>query len=615
MEGESNLAKRYADTTGEDFDQVLKRWDGSPDKIVEDLFRVRNLDTGDVEPLKLFYPYQHKALYAYFYGDSTTINVYKGRRIGFSFIFSLAIFLDALANPGTFYPIVSVKKETAQNRIEDIYDLIDMCVLDVPLDTENKGEIVLWNGSTIEAFSGGVDSDRGADPARTVFIDEMAFLDDQADTMRVFRPFISLGEEGKFLQVSTPKVDNDLFMETHRDGTETGYADENGNSVPVSEVETEVMDNGQEKHYRITDDGEREGVERVPVSIKQPSFKDAENINIHESLLAQGVEPVRPDMDIEVVEDERSQDPEGFAQEYLCRPISDEYRFFSKQAIERAQKRGEADHYTSGLNATPQYGGTMVMGADIGVTHDDTVLAVYEHCGDARRGERYLRYWEIVDEDTLTGTPGINGKPDRANGNHLAQRMAYVANELDVEHVIYDETGVGQFVKSTLKRKIGRGVHPFNFTDKEAVRQMAHDLNYSLRNDNVSLLPSETMARQLESVIKKKDEDYQTAKFSGKEYAPDGKDDVAMALILGAYPSMLADDTSRQLEERERDFEADYSQGTQGPLDELRQLYSGSQTRSGGTSDPKKAFTLQATRSDRRYNSRHGRSQRGNSYR
>lgn len=594
MEGESNLAEKYAEVTGEDFDKVLDRWDGAPDKIVEDLFRVRNLDTGDVEPLKLFTPYQTKALYAYFYGDSTTINVYKGRRIGFSFIFSLAIFVDALANPGTFYPIVSVKKDTAQNRIEDIYDLIDMCVLDVPLETENKGEIELWNGSTIEAFSGGVDSDRGADPARTVFIDEMAFLDDQADTMRVFRPFISLGEKGKFLQVSTPKVDNDLFMETHRDGTETGLADENGNQVPVG----------------------TEDAESVPISIKQPSFKNAEDINIDQSLIEQDVTPVRPDMDISVVEDERSQDPEGFAQEYLCRPISDEYRFFSKDAIERAQNRGAADNYTSGLSATPQYGGTMVMGADIGVTHDDTVLTVYEHCGDARRGERYLRYWEIVNEEKLATTPGLDGEPDRSNGNHLAHRMAYVANRLDVEHVIYDETGVGQFVKSILKRKIGRGVHPFNFTDKEAVRQMAHDLNYSLRNDNVSLMPSKTMARQLESVIKKKDEDFQTAKFTGKEFAPEGKDDIAMALILGAYPSVLADDTSRQLTAREETHEANYAEGTQGPLDEVRQLYSGKQARSGGTSDPKKAFSLQSSRQGRSYSSgRHGSrptSRRGN---
>lgn len=510
-----SLAKKYADTTGEDFDVVRERWDGAPEQIIEDLFRVRDADTREERPLELFDPYQPRAIRAYFYSDSSTINVYKGRRIGMTFVFLLCMTLDALRDPHTFYPIVCPSQKAAKKRIEDVKDILDMCILDFgddELPTDNSDKLGFWNGSRIEAFTAGADSSRGDDPARAVFMDEMAFFEDQKQTLQAFRAFVSLGNSSKMIQVSTPKVQDDTFMQTHRRGTVTGYADDNGSPV-----------------YATAEDATK-----VPVSIQQASFKNPEDIDIYESLHEQDVEPVRPDMNLQAVEEERAEDPQGFAQEYLCRPISEEYRFFSSDTIDAAQERGAADDYQYGLGVGACEGGTMFMAADIGITSDDTAVTVWEHTGDVERGERKLRYYEVVDEQSIAES-GIRN-PDRGNPNHVVHRLADIYEQMGCEHFIYDSTGVGNPFKSIIRRRIGRGAHPFNFTDKESVRDMAHDLNYGLHNDLVTLVPDRKMSEQLKSIVKEKDEDYQTAKFTGKEYAPEGKDDVAMSVILGAYP-------------------------------------------------------------------------------
>ena len=60
MEELEELAERFAEhgTEAEDAEAILNRWTGHPERIAEDIFRVRNLDSGDIEDLSLFYPYQ-----------------------------------------------------------------------------------------------------------------------------------------------------------------------------------------------------------------------------------------------------------------------------------------------------------------------------------------------------------------------------------------------------------------------------------------------------------------------------------------------------------------------------------------------------------------------------
>jgi hypothetical protein len=510
-----DLAEQFGQQTGKDFDDVLQRWNKKPENIVEDLFRVRDVDTRQARPLKLFSPYQPQALHAYFFGDSSKINVYKGRRIGATFIFLIAITLDAISHPKTFYPIVCPSEEASKSRLEDIYDILDMCVLNVETPTDNSKKCVFGNGSRIEAFTGGSDSARGDDPARAVLIDEMAFVEDQEDMQRAFNAFIALGDNNKMIQVSTPKVNNDLFMRTHRRGSPTGF-DEDGNSIPIT--------------------------------IKQPSFKDPDSIDIHTSLFEQDATPVRPDMNLSVVEDERASDPAGFAQEYLCSPVDNSYRFFNEEEISAAQERGSGSDYVCGPVAEAQYGGMMVMSADLAFGGaDDTVITIWEHRGGARRGNRYLRHWEVVTEDTIRAA----GEPDpsKTNPNHVATRIAHLFRRMDCEHVVYDETGGGQGFKDILREKIGRGVHPFNFSDKESMNQMMHDFNYALSNNNVTLVPDNDIHDQLAAIIKIQEEDYNNPRYSGKDQSPSGKDDIAISLVLGAYPSMLADGKSNKLQE------------------------------------------------------------------
>ena len=505
-----DVLKEFADQLGVDSSVVEERWSGRPDLIAEDIFQIQDIDSGEVGDLELFEA-QRKAIHAYFYGDAHKINNYKGRRIGYSFVYCVAFLLEGMFIPNSFYPFVARKYGQAENRVGDIQKLIKHARVDIPVETNNNGEVELWNGSTFEAFSANPDAERGDDPARAVMLDEMAFMEDQKGVSRAFGAFLSLGTERKMVQVSTPNVANDLFMETHRRGTPTGY----------------------------DEDGEKVGV----ISIKQPSFYDADEIDINESLLTQDIKPVRPDMNIGQVEEERAGDPEGFAQEYLCRPIVNEYRFFSEPSIEEAMEKGRKDAYLTG-KTVPNGADLRVLGVDIGISHDDTVIQAFDHIDD----RRFHRYMEIVD-DKLLGDHGFRN-PDRGNANQVCTRIAHVFRELDADLVVLDRTGPGETFDRQLSEKLGRACVGFNFSDKKKVEEMMGDMNNALRNGRVSLIPDERFKDELSSIIKEKKEDWSTPKFSGKDNSQTGKDDTAMAAVLGAFPPGYAVSPGREADQR-----------------------------------------------------------------
>jgi hypothetical protein len=500
------LAESVAENSDfENAEALLERWKGRPERVAEDIFQARNMETGEMEDLEFFRPYQPRLVHAYFYGDEEIINVYKGRRIGVSFTFIVCVILEALFKPDTFYPIVSKTKSQSKARIKDAKELIKNAKVDFDLETDNKDEIVLSNGSRLKAYTGDPDSGRGDDSAKTVFVDEMAFLEDQQETMQTFMPFISLGS-AKMLQVSTPKMSNDLFLDNHERGSPSG---ENG-----------------------------------IISIKQPSFKNADDIDPEVPLTDQDVEPVRPDMNINTVETERAQDPQGFAQEYLCRPISDEYRFLSAAGIDAAMSRGEEPEYAWGPYTTPQHGGKNVMGVDIGTDSDMTAITVFEHT----KNHRYLRYHEIVTEAKLRESGIAN--PDRANPSDVASRIEDIANQMQVSGVTLDKTGSGRGFQSEVNRKLGKRAHGFNFTDKEAVQTSMEDFNYYLHNDQMSLIEDETLEKQLKAIVKEQSHEYQTPKFSGKEHAPNRKDDLAISAVLAAFPPNQNTDKSTKMHQK-----------------------------------------------------------------
>jgi len=505
---DEEMAEKFSEVTGHSLHELVERWRGSPEKVAEDLFQAQNPDTGEMESISVF-PYQAQFLHAYFYSDATILNTYKGRRIGMSYVACIAVIIDGLRHPNMEFPILATKKEQAQDRIEDIETLLKSSPLpfDELVETNNKGEIILYNGSTYKAYTANPDNARGI-TARTVFIDEMAFVEDQKKVIEAFMPTISLGSKGKLLQISTPKVSNDLFMETNRRG--------------------------------------REGAEDV-VAIKQPTFRNAEEIDIEISLTDQPAEVVRPDMNAAAFESQRLSDPQGFAQEYLCRPISDEYRFFSSDSVDRAQKRGSADDYTYGAYAGAEKGGLIVAGIDLGASGDDTVFSVFEHTGK----RRYLRYHEVITKQTLQ-LSGIRD-PDRGNPNHLIKRFKDLKDQLGVDHMVIDATGMGKFFDSNITNVLGRGVHKFDFNQQEDWFDMAGDLNAALREDMVTLVPDDDMADQLKSMVKTQDEDWKKPKLTGKNHSKDGKDDIAVSLILGAYPVMLNSQRSQRMHAAEED--------------------------------------------------------------
>lgn len=502
-----DIAEKASQDLSKTEEELMERWEGRPDLIMEDLFQVRSLETGEIESLELFEPYQTQLVDAYFYGDEKIINVYKGRRIGVSFIFSVCILVDGLINPESSFPVVSRTKDQSENRIKDIQRLIKHAKVDIGVQKSNIGEIVLENGTSYQAYSGNPNSSRGDDAAKTVFVDEMAFLEDQKGAMRSFMPFISLGGQSKMLQVSTPNMANDIFLQNHERGSPSGDS----------------------------------GV----ISIKQPTFKDADSIDINTSLLAQDVEPVRPDLDIKSVETERAQDPKGFAQEYLCRPLAEEYRFFDESTIKAAQKRSLSDEYGYGVGWKPERGSTMVMGVDIGISSDDTAIAVFEHRGNHRN----LRYTEILTDKVLSRA-GIH-PAKRRNPSSVASRISQLKEKFGVDYVVLDKTGPGEGFQSEIEASIGRGAHPFNFSDKEAVAEMMGNLNYSLHNDEITLLDKERIFDELSAVVKKQSHEYQKPKFTGKDHSSSGKDDLAVAIALGAHPPNIDTGSSKKLHNQE----------------------------------------------------------------
>lgn len=501
------LAEQVADD--DQVDQLIERWDGRPDLLAEDILQAKNLKTEEIEDLELFRPYQPRIMHAYFYGPQKILNIYKGRRIGVSFTIGICILLEALMKPDTFYPILSKTKGQSNSRIRDIKTLIENAKIEIELTKDNQDELQFPNGSRIKAYTGDPDSARGEDSPTTVFADEMAFFEDQQATLDAYLPTISLGNS-QMVQVSTPKTTSDEFLKTNERGTRDGKNDH--------------------------------GV----LSMELPTFKDADEINPDRSLFAQDVVPIRDDFDLQTAETQRAQDPNGFSQEYLCRPISDEYRFFSMDKIEEAGARGMDSKVKYG-NPPPDPTNSVVMGVDIGFNSDDTALVVFEHEGP----RRYLRYHEIIDDRVLSQaaiTPA-----SRQNPAAIAKRISMVHSQMEVDSVVMDMTGVGQGFHDEVRRRIGRGYTGFNFSDKEAVEEMMGNFNYALHNDLMYLRDDEPMQRQLGAIVKKQKHDWSKPKFSGKDHAPNGKDDLAMATVMAAYPPNVKTEQPKEPEYREND--------------------------------------------------------------
>jgi len=260
---DTDQLRAFADQLDVDSDAVVERWQGRPDRIIDDIFRVTDIDTGQPRDLELF-DVQRELVHAYFYSDEGTLNAYKGRRIGYSFAVIVCFLLEGLFYPNSYYPIVSRSLTQSKARISDLEDLIENAKINIPTEKQNTDYIELWNGTAFEAYSSDSDTSRGRDSARSVLMDEMAFLEKEEEAHRAFSAFLALGEDRKMVEISTPNTKNDLFMQTHRRGSRGGS----------------------------------DGV----VSIKQPTFANADDIDVNTSLYEQKLKPVRPEINIDQLE-------------------------------------------------------------------------------------------------------------------------------------------------------------------------------------------------------------------------------------------------------------------------------------------------------------------------
>jgi phage FluMu gp28-like protein len=553
---------------------LLERWDGRPDLFIEDVFRVRDLNTKTVEDLDLT-SYQRQFIHAMWYGEASTLSVLKGRRTGYSFVACLTILAYCLLNPHSFVAITGPSKSQAKDRIDDIYDLLKWSKLNLTREacpTDNTDEIELPNGATMMAFAGNPDTSRGADSADILFIDEMAFLEDEQESMNAFGPFTALGDAST-IQISTPNTSNDLFMQDMENGSPEG---ENG-----------------------------------IIAIEQPSFKNAEQIDVERSLIEQGVEPANPYQNMEEAEKARQRDPEGFKQEYLCKTVSDRYRFFTEDGIDRAIERGRADGHVHHPATHARLGGKMVMGVDIAAGgKDNTAISVFEHYGQ----ERLLRFHTVLDVKDLDQA-GIGGKPE--NPSDMAAYIDFLADNMGVDKVYLDKTGVGEGFNNEVNKVLGRRAEGFDFDDKEKIAEMMGDFNYALHNDLITLVPDENdlISGQLKAIVKEKNHRTSKPKFSGKENAPNGRDDLAMALVLGAYPPNFDADrnTTPQTRKNVSGYDDSENPSTEGTTDRDVSTFLDNSRHGDGSTEKAtadSAFGTPDTRqssNNRNYNRRHKR--------
>jgi phage FluMu gp28-like protein len=475
-------------------------------------------------------------------------------------------------NPHSFVAITGPSKSQAKDRINDIYTILKLSKLSLTREgcpTDNTDELELPNGATMMAFAGNPDTSRGADSADILFIDEMAFLEDEQESMNAFGPFTALGDAST-VQISTPNTSNDLFMQDMETGSPEG----------------------------------KNGI----IAIEQPSFKDADAIDVERSLIEQGVEPANPYQNMEEAEKARQRDPEGFKQEYLCKTVSDRYRFFTEEGIDRAIERGRADGHVHHPATHARLGGKMVMGVDIAAGgKDDTAISVWEHHGQ----ERLLRFHTVLDTQDLNAV-GIRGKPQ--NPSDMAAYVKKLANNMGVDKVYLDKTGVGEGFNNEVNKVLGRRAEGFDFDNKEEIAEMMGDFNYALHNDLVTLVPDDNglISAQLKAIVKEKNHRTSKPKFSGKDNAPEGKDDLAMALVLGAYPPNFDADKNTTPVTRENVSNYEESDSESGESGDFRQMISssGGQSASSVRTEEKSdvsAFGKAKTNSGRQYERRHSR--------
>jgi hypothetical protein len=100
---------------------------------------------------------------------------------------------------------------------------------------------------------------------------------------------------------------------------------------------------------------------------------------------------------------------------------------------------------------------------------------------------------------------------------------------------------------------LGRRAEGFDFDDKGEIERMMGDFNYALHNDDITLVEDKDqhLGDQLKAIVKSKNKRTSKPDFSGKDNAPDSKDDLAFAMVLGAFPPNFRADRGTTAQKKE----------------------------------------------------------------
>jgi len=252
----------------------------------------------------------------------------------------------------------------------------------------------------------------------------------------------------------------------------------------------------------------------------------------------------------------------------------------------------------------------MIMGVDIAAGgKDETAISVFEHYNH----KRLLRFHTVLTESDLTAV-GIRGKPK--NPSDMAAYINILCENMGVEKVFLDKTGVGEGFNNEVTKVIGRKAVGFDFDDKDELKRMMGDFNYALHNDLITLVPDKEnyLGEQLKAIVKEKNKRTSKPSFSGKDNAPNGSDDLAMALVLGAYPPNFDAEKNTMPVQRKnvsnhKDSDDDGIEGAnEVDSDRINAIISSNDRASGTSSKEHVAIGKQPDYgSNRRYNRRHSR--------
>jgi phage FluMu gp28-like protein len=393
---------------------LVERWI-EPFNMVTDLFRLKDMfgNTVHYKP----YPYAVDFINAGFSDLNKNRIVLKSRQLGFTTIAELEALLTSMTFQDTEVSIVSSQYDQAKKIIGEMGTILKNSPYPLPFQKNNiqKERITCDTGTSIVAYSSKPDSIRGGQSIK-VYLDEFAFVPDQDATLKAVRPKCTRG--GQITMISTPLASDDVFMQTFK-------------SAQEGKINTTWF------YYPLFEEG---------------------SFDINTPLTSQNLDPICPDVQMDIVEEVRAASIEGFQQEYMCVPLDESNAYYSSKMILGCV----TDYKPTGYM-------TIYMGIDIALAKDETAIVIV--------GEQNGVYNVLHVETT------------RAEYKEQLELIRYLYNIWNPIRIRSDATGtMGIQVERDLKSMFGYVVEGVTYTN--TIKQdMAMRLKMYMQNTLAGVTP------------------------------------------------------------------------------------------------------------------------------